>query len=232
MRTLLWLPRLFAGIGTVLMVVALWRYSSERGFAASASRATGEVVGLDFSRNSDGGGTYHPVIRFITRSGDSIQFRSNAGCNPSCWDVGERVDVLYDPAQPLGARTATFFGQHIGSFVFGILGLVFSAVGYLWLYVVRRRAALEEELRRFGRRIDAKFVEVERRMNIQVNGVHPWRLVCQWQDPGSQEVHVFRSGNLWFDPSEYVSETVPVFVDRNDLRRYYVDLSSLPRVHA
>lgn len=229
MRTLYWLPRIFAAIGTTLLVVALWRYARERGFAARAQRVTGEVVALDLSRNSDGGGTYHPVIRFVTRAGDSVQVRSNAGCNPPCWDVGDRVDVLYDPARPAQARTATFFGQHIASFVFGILGLVFSAVGYAWLFVVRRRAALEEELRRFGRRIEATFVEVERRANLQVNGVHPWRIVCQWQDATSQEVHVFHSGNIWYDPGEYVKETVPVFVDRNDPRRYVVDISFLPK---
>ena len=231
MRTLYWLPRLFALIGSALLVVAVWLYSRERGFAAGALRADGEVVALDFSRNSDGGGSYHPVIRFVTARGESIQYRSNTGCNPPCYDVGERVAVLYDPGQPTRARSATFFGQHLGSFIFGVLGLVFGAIGYIWLYVQRRRAALEEELRRFGRRIEARFSEVERRMNLQVNGVHPWRIVCQWQDPGSQEVHVYRSGNLWFDPSEFVKDTVPVFVDRNDPRKYVVDVSFLPKAH-
>lgn len=114
----------------------------------------------------------------------------------------------------------------------GILGLVFGATGGIWLFVQRRADAIAEEVRRTGQRIEAKVSGVEVRTNLRVNGRSPWRIVCQWQDPGTKDVQVFHSANIWFDPSEYVKETVPVFVDRNNSRRYVVDLTFLPKVNA
>jgi len=231
-RTLYWFPRVFAAVGATLLLVGAWRWSAEAQFAGRAQRAEGTVLSLEYRRNNDGGGAYYPVIQYLTASGDTIVYRGNAGCSPACHDVGEAVDVLYDPANPASARSATFFGQHIGSFVFGVLGLVFGGIGFTWLYIVRRNAARDEELRRTGRRIEVKVTEVERNTSVRVNNRHPWRVVCQWQDPGTQEVHVFRSANIWYDPTEYVKESVGVFVDRNDPRRYLVDIEFLPKEHA
>ena len=229
MKTLYWLPRIFAAIGSALLLATAWMWSKESGFAGRAARATGTVISLDYQRDSEGSGTYHPVFQFQTEGGQTITHVGNTGCRPSCYEVGERVQVLYDPADPNHATTATFFGQHVGSFVFGLLAAIFGGIGFIWLYVVRRNAERDEELRRTGKRLDVKVVEVERRLNMQVNGRNPWRIVAQWQDPGTQVVHVFRSANIWFDPAEWVKETVPVFMDRNDPKRYVMDISFLPQ---
>ena len=231
MRTLYWMPRLFATIGFTLLLIGSWLYTRESRFTSRAVHTTGTVVDLDYSRNSDGGGTYHPVVVFRTQRGDTVRFRSSVGTSPPSHKIGERIEVLYDPDNPGAAHTAGFFSNHIGTFVFGLLGVIFGLVGGIWIYVVRRAEQLAEELRHSGKRIEAKVTEVERRLNLQVNGKNPWRIVCQYQDPATQEVYVYRSANLWFDPAEWVKETVPVFVDRNDPKKYHVDLSFLPKVN-
>ena len=72
-------------------------------------------------------------------------------------------------------------------------------------------------------------VDIERRTNIRVGSRHPYRIVAQWQDPATGVVQVFRSANIWFDPTQYVGETVDVFVDNADSRRHVVDLDFLPQ---
>lgn len=37
----------------------------------------------------------------------------------------------------------------------------------------------------------------------------------------------FRSANPWFDPTDYVQEWIPVYVDRNNPRRYHTEISFL-----
>jgi hypothetical protein len=42
---------------------------------------------------------------------------------------------------------------------------------------------------------------------------------------------VFRSEDLWYDPSDHVKrETLTVYIDPADPRKHYVDVSFLPRL--
>lgn len=228
MKTLVWLPRIFAAIGLAMLLVSSWIWTRERNFEAGATRVTGTVVDMRYERDTDGGGHYFPIVAFVTARGDSVSFRSRVGTSPPSHQVGETVTVLYDPANVQDASLSGFFSLYIGAFITGLFALIFGGIGGIWIYVQRRAAAIAEELRRTGRRIEATFSSVELRTNLKVNNRSPWRIVCQWQDPATQEVQVYRSGNIWFDPTEYVKETVPVFVDRNNPQRYHVDLSFLP----
>ena len=67
--------------------------------------------------------------------------------------------------------------------------------------------------------------------SITVNGRHPLRIVSQWYDPATHQVHLFYSRNLWFDPSEFVDmNVITVYVDPSNLSNYYMDTSFLPKV--
>jgi hypothetical protein len=72
---------------------------------------------------------------------------------------------------------------------------------------------------------------VELNRSIRVNGACPDRIVCQWLNPVTNTVYVFRSYNLWFDPAEYISrKTLDVLVDPSNYKRYLVDTSFLPKL--
>jgi hypothetical protein len=212
------LPHAFAGVGLVMLVVTVWLNVRERSFAARAARATGIVTELERGRGSSGGRLYYPVIGFLTASGDSVSFRSSIGSSPPSYQPGEAVTVLYDPADPTNARIAGFFSLHLGSFITSLLTLIFGGIGGIWLKLRRRAAAFAEEKRRSGRRIQAQVVDIERRTNIRVGNRHPYRIVAQWHDPATGAVRISRSANIWFDPREYVGETVDVLVDVGDPR--------------
>jgi hypothetical protein len=229
-RALWWLPRVFALVGAVLLTIGAWLYMREQAFVTGAARATGTVVDLRYERSSDGGGAYYPTVAFVTAGGDSVTVRSRVGSSPPSWRVGETAEVLYDPANPLDARMSGFFQLHIGSFVLGVLATVFGGIGGIWLYLVGRAAAIAAEVRATGQRIEAKVIEIERRTNIRVGQKSPFRIVAQGEVSGGREVVLYRSANIWFDPTPYVGETVSVYVDRNDPGRHVVDLDFLPKL--
>ncbi len=226
MKTLWWLPRIFAGVGTTLLLISSWLYTGEHGFVARASRTTGTVVELRFRPSSDGG-SYYPIFKFSDARGETHNVSSQVGSRPASRRVGDVVPVLYDPADPAHARMAGFFQLHVGSFITGLLGLIFGGIGFGWLFLARRSDALAEELRHSGVRIQAKVVGVEERRAITVNNRHPWQITAEAEEPG-RAGQLFRSGHIWQDPRPYVKETVQVFVDRNDPSRHHVDLSFLP----
>lgn len=67
-------------------------------------RAEGKVVALEYVDDSDGSGTYKPVVTF-TADGKKLRFKEKFSSNPPAYEQGEDVTVLYDPAHPEGTAT-------------------------------------------------------------------------------------------------------------------------------
>jgi Protein of unknown function (DUF3592) len=227
-RLLYWLPRLFAGIGLLLLAVAAVTTILTFRFVADSERADGTVVDLRESYDPEDNTTsYYPVVRFETADGRQIRFESDASTSD---DVGDTVEVLYDPDDPEDAKLAGFFNLWGLSLIFGALGAAFTGVGgYL---VHRTRAPSREDiqwLRRHGRRVQGRSPRVVEG-DVVVNDQSPYVIEIDVHEPMRGPARVLRSEYLWFDPAEYLKdrETVDVYIDPEDLERYYVDVSFLP----
>ncbi len=229
-----YLGGLFALIGVGLLAGAFWSYVSTRRFVAGAATATGTVTELVRREGREPGDspTFAPTVRFQTARGQAVEFVGTPISNPPAYTVGDDIRVLYDPSRPDQASIDGFFSLWGVALILGGIGAVFTAVGglVLFLYVrIRRNEAAHsrqleelEELRQSGRKVDAKFREV------RPGFVDEYRIVAQWHDPGAGKVYVFESDPIGFDPSEFISGTIPVYIDPDDPRRYLVDTSFLP----
>ena len=82
-----------------------------------------------------------------------------------------------------------------------------------------------------GQRIQAKVKHIGLNTSHKINGRSPYQIQAQWQNPSTSKVHVFKSEYLWFDPTDYVNEEeITVLIDRNNPKKYYVDVSFLPQL--
>ncbi|QSI31377.1 hypothetical protein GNX71_18045 [Variovorax sp. RKNM96] len=111
-----------------------------------------------------------------------------------------------------------------------IMGVIFAGIGGGIIAFGRWSAQKEADLRQNGQLIEAEFQEVELNGSLEVNGENPYRIVAKWHDTANNRLHVFRSANLWFDPTDYVPEWIPVYIDRNNPKRYHMETSFLPRL--
>ena len=230
MKTLNILKYVFTLIGAGMLVCAVMSYSSTVAFIERATEATGTVIDLERSRSSDST-TYYPVVVFEDIRGREIEFRSRSGSNPPSFNRGERVSVFYEPSAPESARINSFFSLWGLPMILGGMGLVFGAIGGGMLLFGWKKSRSQAYLKDHGTEVLATFSSVEQNSSLTVNGRNPFRIVCQWQHPQTGKLHVFRSDNLWFDPSNHIhQETVPVLVDEANLKRYWVDTSFLPKL--
>ena len=127
--------------------------------------------------------------------------------------------ILFDETSLEGAIVLSLFGS-----VFALIGG--GIIAYGWL-----SKSKEAELRQHGRLIQADFQQVEINKSLEVNGTNPFRIVAQWHDTANNELLIFKSASLWFDPSKFIqNRKIPVYVDPRKLSRYHVDLSFLPKV--
>jgi hypothetical protein len=229
-RTIGVLQWVFLLIGAGLLVGAGLVASRTQSFLAGAESAPGKVVGMRPHR-SDRGTTYAPVVEFQPASGARQTFEESTSTSPPAYRLGEAVEVLYDPSDPTDARLRGLFSLWGGSLILGGIGAVFALVGGGMLLSRRAARRSAEDLRLRGRRVQARFQAVERNGALRVNGRSPWRITCQWVDPATGLLHVFRSENLWFDPTDHIrTSELTVFVDPRNPKRHHVDLSFLPKL--
>ena len=232
MKTLKLIKILFAVIGALLLALAAYQAQSTQRFLLQANQTAGTVIDLTPVR-SDNGTTYRPLVAYRDASGQARTMAPSSSSNPPSHDVGEEVTVLVSGTGDGEVRLQGFMPLWGGAVISGALGGVFALVGlgmqaYHWRQ--RRSAAF---LLQQGQPVEALIQGVEYNEAISVNGRNPFVVLCQWQNPQTQEIHVFQSENLWFDPSGHLKrEQVRVYIEPNNPKRYLVDLSFLPKMAA
>jgi hypothetical protein len=227
-----WVFYLFGVIGLGLLVGAAALTLSTRRFIATALHAPGVVTELVAVRdNDDGSFTYKPVVKFSAKDGVERTFTSSYSSRPPAYDVGEPVDVMFAPDDVDDARINGFGSLWLGPLILGGLGTLFAGISAGVLIAIRRRETRKKWLMAYGTEIQAEFQSVERNTSLKVNGRSPWRIIAQWQNPETGQLHVFNSENLWFDPTKHVTvKQVKVLLDPKNARRYHLDVSFLPEL--
>lgn len=225
----------FTAIGALLLAGTFVGYQKTSDFMDRANRAPGRVVDLieTHSRDSEGSTStlYKPVVAYTDAQGQTRQLTSSVASSPPGFDIGEAVEVLYIPGDERNAEINATSSLWLGHLIAGGLGSVFFLIGVGFFVVSWLRAGKESQLRSQGMPVQAAFQRVELNRSFEVNGRHPFRLVAQWQNPTTSELHVFESDNLWFDPTPFVTQKqLTVFIDAANPRRYHVDTSFLPKL--
>ena len=122
---------IFGGIGVILLAIAGIVYFREQKFLSVAEQVSGTVVDLDLSSDSDGSSAFCPVIEFNTKAGEPVRYYGNVCSNPPSYQIGEQVDVVYDPQDITHVQMTGFWSQYTGVVVLSCIGLPFLLIT-LW----------------------------------------------------------------------------------------------------
>ena len=220
---------LFLVIGVGMLIGSFFLYKSTQEFLVGARSAEGEVIDLVRSRSNDST-TYKPVVKFKTQEGMWIEITSSAGSNPPSYTRGETVEVLYHESFPEKGKINSFFSLWGALTIFAGLGAVFFLFGFIFVMSDYRKTQKINQLKLNGSRIKTRFQSAEQNSRVKMNGRSPFQIHTQWKNPLTSEIHVFSSEHIWFDPTEYINtDEITVLIDRDNPKKYYVDISFLPR---
>lgn len=222
---------IFTFVGGAFFAAGLAFYVETINFKRTASKAEGIVYDIETRSDSDGS-SYYPMVRFTPEGAEEpVEFTGGIGSNPSSYKRNQKVKVIYDAANPEKARIDSFFETALFPLVFSGMGGIFLAIGLGFLISGIRNKRNDEWLRLFGKQVTAKITGVEYDTSFKVNGQSPWRITAQWHNPNTNEVHVFRSDHIWFNPSQYITgEEITVLIDPKNPKKYDVDLRFLPKM--
>lgn len=201
-------------------------------FLSKAVITQGKIIDVVVKVDSDSHGnttrSRYPVIRFRDNSGNTIEFQSSVSTNAGIM-FGQNVTVRYLTENPAKAKLANSVMDIWGvSIVLACFGLVFSGVGMGCLWLGIRDKIKERQALAYTKEIIANLQGVVKNTSLSMNGRSPYQIVAQWVNPETNQLHIFKSKNIWFDPSDYVKKEILVKADPNNLKKYWMDVSFIP----
>ena len=122
----------FSLVGGLLALIGVFLFIRTRIFIGKAQEAKGTVIQMVYSRTSSSsgsGGGYAPVYQFKTLDGQSIVIQDSLSSNPPRFQVGQEIDVLYEPGNPQKARINKWMNLYFVPVLLGGMGLIFGGVG-------------------------------------------------------------------------------------------------------
>lgn len=143
----------------------------------------------------------------------------------SSMHTGDEIALYVDKENPNKVRTEMLL--FLPTFILAIVGAPFLIIGLVFVLVSAGKKKKKQNLLQNGRVVEAVVTGGQINYNVQVNRRHPWKLECKYEDTFTGATYLYSSNNIWEDPFLYIGQTVKVYVDRNNPKKYYVDVNSL-----
>jgi hypothetical protein len=122
---------LLISFGFLIVGTILWQKGNH--LLKNGKKADAIIFKNNFQSSRSGGGTYYPVVRFLTEKQEWITQELSIGYSPAK-EKGTKLQVIYDPEEPTNVEINSTLQLEILPRLFVALGsggLIFGALEYL-----------------------------------------------------------------------------------------------------
>ncbi|MDD6812000.1 MAG: DUF3592 domain-containing protein [Lachnospiraceae bacterium] len=212
----------FFTIGVLMLVIALVCAFFSWNTKNTSEKVTGTITEIYNSRGERSTGNSGITVEYSYHGQEYEGYISEY--SSSMW-VGKDITLYVNKEDPHQVRTVSLL--YLPTLILGCIAVPFSIIGGVFLLIVRKRKKRKQYLLQNGRQVMAEVTGGRLNYNYAVNGRHPWKMECKYEDIYSGELYLFSSENIWIDPEFYIGQQVTVYVDANNYRKYYVDVEGL-----
>ena len=212
----------FFAVGILMIAIAIICAVFSGNTRKTAEKVTGTITGIYSSRGDDSTGNSSITVAY---SYNGKQYETGLSEYSSSMWVGKDITLYVNRDNPRKVRTEELL--FLPTLILAIIAVPFLIIGGIFLLLAMKQRKKKEYLMQHGKRIMAEVTGGSRNLNYTVNGRHPWKLECRYEDVFSGEIYLFSSSNVWMDPELYIGRQVTVYVDGDNYRKYYVDVESL-----
>lgn len=212
----------FFAVGVLMLVIALVCAFFSWNAKNTSEEVTGTITEIYSGRGDNSTGNSGISVEYSYRGQKYEGYLSEY--SSGMW-VGKDIALYVNREDPHQVRTASLL--YLPTLILGCIGVPFFVIGGVFLLIVRKRKKKKQYLLRNGRQVMAEVTGGRLNYNYAVNGRHPWKMECKYEDIYSGELYLFSSENIWIDPELYIGQQVAVYVDADNYRKYYVDVESL-----
>lgn len=123
---------LITGIGAALLILAGYSYTRELEFLGRAETTKGIVTDYEV-RGSGDKETYCPIFLFTRPDGQTVLYYGNICASPAAYEIGQQVDVLYDPLDIEWVQLDNFMSKYKDILMLLGIGLPLFLIGLVGL---------------------------------------------------------------------------------------------------
>lgn len=219
---LLWI--IFSSIGLFIIILGVIIFYAV--FNIPNKVETTGVITKIISSSNKGSNTSHEV--YISYKVKGKEYESHINGYSSSFYEGKEVDIYYDQKDPyrIGVKSLNLL-----FLIFPGIGAIFFIIGGIGLLINLNKNNLAKRLKENGKLIYANYVECVINTSLNINGRHPYNIICEWINPEDNKTYIFKSANIWINPEMIISDrnitTIPVYINTKKLKQYYVDTTSI-----
>lgn len=220
-ETLMWI--IFAIVGAIFVAVGLILFGSVFN-SANKVETTGIITRISLSGSPENE-SYKVYVSYVVK-GDEYESILN-GYSSSFYE-GKEVEIYYDKDNPnkIGMKSLDLLILIVPG-----IGLIFLIIGGTGILLKVSKKKLEKRLKKDGKLIYADYDETIINTSYSINGRHPYKIICEWINPVDNEEYMFKSRNIWINPEDIIEERnikqFPVYIDKNNKKKYVVDIDIL-----
>ena len=203
----------FFAAGMVLMILALVFAWHSCNIQKSSEKVAGTII-------HNYGNSVEVSYTYEGRAYETILSEYSSSMH-----TGDEIALYVNKENPTKVRTEMLL--FLVTYIFGGISIPFLIIGLVFLLVLRAKKNKKRNLLQNGRMVEAVVTGGMINYNVRVNNRHPWKLECRFEDTFTGATYLFSSNNIWKDPFLYVGQNVKVYLDRENPKKYYVDIDSL-----
>lgn len=214
---------IFAIIGAILVVIGFILFGSVFNYNNKIETA-GIITRISLSRNSEN----ESRRVYVSYVAEGNEYESTLNGYSSSFYEGKEIEIYYDKDNPnkIGMKSLDLL-----ILILPGIGLIFLIIGGTGILVKVNKKKLEKRLKENGELIYADYVETIINTSYSVNGRYPYKIICEWTNPVDSEEYMFKSKNIWSNPEDIIEEKnikqFPVYIDKNNKKKYLVDIDIL-----
>lgn len=214
-------------IGVVFAAIGVMMHVHNTNFKENALTTNGTIIDIRTYTDSDGD-TSHDV--FVEYYVDGVLYDGELNYYTSSMEEGDSVKIYYDPNNP-----GDFIGEDstVGLIIFVIIGSVFALIGIGFVASAIITKSKRKRVLGYNFIVQANISGFNFNKNVTINGVHPYILTATIISPYDGLIYTFKSESIMTDLTPilqaYNIKTVPVYVNPQNYKEYYVDIDFFKR---
>ena len=221
-ESLIWI--IFAIVGAIFVIIGLAVLKNTLNYEDKVD-TKGTITEIYSYRDSTGD-EEHEVYVSYTAGGK--RYKSKLSGYSSSFYEGKEIDIYYDKDNPNNIGVKSLDKLFL---IFPGIGMIFVIMGVSGIVIKIKNDIKEKSLKENGELIYAEYVETVLNTLYEVNGRHPYNIICEWNDTLDGKKYVFKSKNIWKDPESTIEERnikqFPVYINRDNMKKYTIDIEAL-----
>ena len=206
----------FLGIGVIAFIIMVVMF-----FATQATIRNSDVVDAQITDITHRGDRYRTYVTYEYKGATYQDVQLNF--HSSTMYKGKIIQLYVNRDNPEKVSVKTGFPFILFPAIFGFS---FSAVGLPFILVARGKKKRKKYLLENGRLLHGVVEQIVLNHNIQANSRPLSNIVCIYTDPITNQSQRFVSEaiSIDYDIAYKAGDSIDIYVDPNNYRKYYVDV--------